>query len=78
MKIKVTQDDIDNGERHRCYRCPIAHAMCRTLGASIAVTQEKYYREEDDGKYLPTEAQRFILDFDAGRPVAPFEFEVEA
>jgi hypothetical protein len=32
MKVKVTQDDIDNGIRNDVYNCPVALAINRKRG----------------------------------------------
>ena len=79
MKIKVTQEHIDNG--WRCSRgwCPIALALrdvfgrdCdpRVSGVHIALGPGTSYR-------TPPEAMYFISDYDDGRTVQPFEFELE-
>ncbi len=62
MKIKVTQDDIDNGLRYLPNSCPI--------GAMYFVTS-KFERLP-----LPPVAKEFIKRFDNRGTVKPFEFEL--
>lgn len=70
MRIKVTQEHIDSGIRRSCESCPIALAT----GASHVsyfdiVLNSKMYE-------TPVAARRFMGNFDLGRPVTPFEFEL--
>lgn len=79
MKISVTQDDIDKGQRGSACSCPIALATRRAFPwLAISVSPgfghgwlfigNKTYR-------LPGDALTFILEFDSRSvPVAPFEF----
>lgn len=77
MKITITQDDIDKGDRKSCYNCPIA------LGANRAFGDKYSARVENTtiliGEFrrsLPEAARRFVKLFDAGDHVDPFEFEL--
>lgn len=74
MKIQVTQEDIDNGESGNGYLCPIAIALKRAGFKSPAV-----WDFIDDGDYqikTPKKAFKWLLDFDTGIEVTPFEFEI--
>ena len=78
MTIEVTQNDIDNGKRRDCYRCPIAHAINRAMGTHLAADVQETVvelpgREE---ACLPDQAISFIEDFDAKIAVQPFTFEL--
>lgn len=76
--IRVTQEDIDNGERGNCELCPIAHAMSRELGCAVDVSGPcaVVYIHGPVEIPLPQEARNFILDFDNVEPVQPFEFQI--
>ena len=79
MIIKVTQEHIEKGKKNNCWRCPIALAIAEASGGCrIAVLFEHYVIEDEarTARTLPVEAISFIASFDAGLPVAPFEFEI--
>ena len=74
--IKVTQKDIDTGSPDDCELCPIAIAAKRVItDAHIQVSSIVLY-VNDDRRTLPPEAQKFVRDFDNGKPVSPMEFEI--
>lgn len=84
MIIKVTQEDIDNGKKKSCYECPIALAIQRVSVKHLRcdVMNQQVYAVEKDLRpvwirILPPEAQLFIIDFDAGKSVKPFQFELD-
>lgn len=81
ITITVTQDDIEKGEATNCHYCPIAIAAKRAFKAysvSCAVRLLIYTDETSYKKYkLPDEALNFIGDFDNGKGVEPFEFEID-
>ena len=82
MKVTVTQDHIDNGEALNDMYCPIALAIKDQLpdakwvsvgpmDAAVCLDVEK-----DPVSYiLPDVAADFIMSFDCGCEVEPFEFE---
>jgi hypothetical protein len=85
--VKVTQDDIDKaldiyrkalirGHYRRSNYCPIALALKRLRpGTPIAVGT--YYCDFDNIIYeLPYVAQEAVANFDAGRKIAPFAFNL--
>jgi hypothetical protein len=80
--IHVLQEDINDGEREKCKRCPIALAIQRTLDTKFAdVFPHVAYTRKTNGTFwstaaLPDIATAFIFRFDAGQPVEPFSFEV--
>ena len=67
--IDVIQDDINRGVRGDSRSCPIAHAWNRAThgGLSLFVPSD----------CMPDVARQFLADFDAGRAVHPFRFEME-
>jgi hypothetical protein len=80
MKVQVTQEDINKGNRCDPWNCPLALAMQRATGdRNISVGAATAGPLGKLGMFwLPLEATRFIHDFDFEHPVEPFEFEVEA
>lgn len=85
--IDVTQDDIDNGERILCRRCPIARACNRKGFGPVAVCDGAIYKDDGKGIFdlksavvianLPEEASRFYREFDQGKTVKPFSFQIQ-
>ena len=82
MKVQVTQDHINTGWRRSHNWCPIGNAIrgmdgiCEvTVGANriVWVTARSGSFEAD----TPARAEQFIKDFDNGRGVEPFEFDLE-
>jgi hypothetical protein len=76
MRIRVTDNHIGKGERRSIFCCPIALAIKKRIGMrniSVGIHQVRI-----EGKLfeLPSEAKGFIEDFDTGRPVAPFTFDL--
>ena len=85
MKIRVTQEDIDRGERRVHARCPIARSVQRDtgdpnawVGSFYAVIPSRRSGVVCSSMFeLPYEARRFVANFDAGNvPSEPFEFEL--
>ena len=82
IRIKVEKKHIQDGKRGSPAYCPIALAIedagywHPVVDKEVAefVDSEKEWTWEFD---LPTEARSFIMKYDAGREVRPFEFEVE-
>lgn len=77
MKIQVTQEDIDKGEKNLCHKCAIALAATRAFGKPMKAMR---WRIEDPatGKSFttPKEVGTFMFRYDDGLPVKPFEFEL--
>lgn len=79
MNINVTQEDINQGKRSRCFECPIALAMSRVFGFSVGSLGHEVFRPSNRDATLgliPPEAMRFMRDFDNGSVVQPFMFEL--
>ncbi|MBY0277921.1 hypothetical protein K2Z84_21515 [Candidatus Binatia bacterium] len=85
----MTQEHIDNGVAQACEACPIALAILDAIPRAAYCDVEADHvqlwfdveadvimdapdREAD----MPLIAANFVTDFDAGRPVRPFEFEL--
>lgn len=85
MKVTVTQRHIDEGRKNiislgvapRAAWCPIALAVRELTNKKYDVIASTYYiRIGDDRYHTPTKAHMFMIDFDRGNPVKPFEFEL--
>lgn len=80
IKVQVTQDDINKGERCSYLHCPVARGMHRAIGTIVGITPMRA-RFLDDGSpkevALPNIAADFIIAFDSERAVTPFEFEID-
>ena len=76
--INVTAEHIARGEPQDCRLCPVALALGDAFPEAtyISVTG-LYVRMETREHELPAEAQRFTWNFDSGRPVEPFAFELD-
>lgn len=76
MKIRVTQQHIEEGRRGSCRECPIALAIVSAgffkawVGASQIRANGKLWCD------TPPEVYRFIQKFDTNKRVKPFEFEI--
>lgn len=78
MKITVTNKDIKNGRQHHCFECPIALAVrraCQTEVVSVGGFTIKV--RGGDWIKIPRLAVNFIGDFDLGKPVQPFSFNLK-
>jgi hypothetical protein len=81
MKITVTQQHIDEGQRGSTTRDPISFAMADAglehphAGVTYLSWQSKDYKRSVE---IPREVYDFMADFDNGRPVQPFTFELES
>ena len=91
MRIDVTQEDIERGQRRVASACPIALATARTLWPdgkgdrfvrvgvgfiSMYSSPSEIHRPLGVAK-IPQEARDFIDRFDADKDVEPFGFDVE-
>ena len=78
--IKVTREDIENGEPDSSGSCPIALATRRAgvvnLNSDIYVTGDRILFSNRFAR-LPLKASLFIEEFDLGEVVMPFEFTIE-
>jgi len=76
VRVEVTAEDIVKGEpKDHCF-CPLALA-CKRAGIRSPVVENYSLESEDGNAALADEACDFVHDFDLGRPVKPFSFEVE-
>jgi hypothetical protein len=80
IRIEVTQDLIDRGERNCPDRCPIALAFHLATGKdTLEVLSDCTRLPYSTSPYclLPEIARDFILRFDHRAPVQPISFNVE-
>lgn len=79
MLVEVTLEDIRLGQKQNCQHCPVARALWRAMpieGKFIFVGV--WNVQLRDKEYpLPEVVSRFIRDFDSGKNVEPFSFELE-
>lgn len=88
MRIRVTAEDIRLGCRYAGTACPVARAIGRAIreanlgdiSVNVCPDQIRLW-PAFTGEYtlyeIPYAARNFIMKFDHGRPVKPFEFELE-
>ena len=79
-KVKVTVECIRAGKQRQPCHCPVAIAL-RDAGFKHPSVQQTmfsycYVKDQKRCKDLPVEARQFIADFDSGKKVDPFEFNV--
>lgn len=83
INVKISQEDIENGQRGDSGNCAIALALSKRGYRNVEVDVDSIdlcYQDKPYTTYaLPYEMNSFIKDFDEGRIVTPtkFEFEVD-
>lgn len=91
MIIEVTKRDISLGIRRSSCYCPIAIATSRKIAEARQTRNFTFDVAREYANYippgmsvldsqrvnLPSEAIVFVRDFDNGKPVNPFSFELE-
>jgi hypothetical protein len=76
MRVRVTQQDIDNGKKGNCYECPIAQAVERDHGFTVSVSMCGIRILKNSFLFdLPDEAKDFLHAFDCGLGAQPIEFD---
>jgi hypothetical protein len=78
-KIQVTEDDIARATRNHSMRCVVVQAIARTRPNARRIEVDtqtiKYTEGEERFVYLtPPMAQLYVIDFDAGKDIDPFNF----
>lgn len=82
MRVEVTQEDIGKGVARAPNNCPIALALKRAGWARASVSASAIgFKARGAEKFywtyaVPENAKSFLFDFDAGRPVSPFSFDL--
>lgn len=77
MKITVTQEHIDKGDRCRASSCPLALALRETTGQPWIVSSMSAGTEYGHCRPLPQEARHFVVNYDHGALVKPFAFDFD-
>ena len=77
MKIKVTKNDIKNGLRKSCCKCPVALALKRQTEYKKIFIGAWFF--DLDGKIVsvPESVRNFIVKFDREFDVEPFSFTLK-
>ena len=68
--VRVTQEHIERGVKKSCTYCPIGLAM-HEAGIEESLFQYLWRMEPP---MPPDSVRRFIMRFDQGKPVEPFNF----
>ena len=76
MRIQVTQEHIDKGERMRGRQCPIALAL-RDAGISDPTVFTSSIDFGERTVVSPDDVEAFVRRFDAGNRVRPFWFDLD-
>ena len=76
MIISVTEDHIIRGEQHDPRGCPVALAVLEHFPNAI-IAAGICLRVGDAWYKLPRDVVQFEEDFDKGKWVEPFSFEIE-
>ena len=74
--LHVTQRDIDMGMRGHHYQCPIALALRRQCGCTVATVGRNIYTDHQTYE-CSKEASIFITDFDLGGSPLPCTLTLE-
>ena len=75
ITIKLTQHHIDRGVRLSRFDCPISLAL-GDLGFSEILVDVDFIWFDGWSHKTPTMVAEWIIAFDAGKEVRPFEFEL--
>jgi hypothetical protein len=81
IKIEVTRQDIDKGEKGSCDNCAVARAVNRHIDGLGGVESDGtiwYYNEGIHEIPTSKKVARFIDRFDEGKDVKPFTFTLNA
>lgn len=77
MRIIVTREDIENGRPRDAQNCPVAMALRRAGVGHFGVSGILVWvASGNQAIVLPGPAQEWILNYDYGCQMAPFEFEL--
>jgi hypothetical protein len=81
ITFSVTEQDIQEGKKGHCYKCPIALAVMRAV-PEAEVVEVNWFAVYIDSVYKfdysqPDLVLKFMEDFDLGKPVFPFSGVLE-
>ena len=80
MKVKVTLENIKNGRKQDSFNCAIACALKDLHCEYPDVCDSNIEFRLNDKSYkieTPAEVADWIFEFDKGKTVNPFEFELD-
>lgn len=77
VTIEVTEEDIKNGKPMSSCLCPLALAISRCAQVPRVFVFCRQFEINWHKSDLPSSAWHFYYDFDAGRKVKPFKFELQ-
>jgi len=80
IKVEVTQDHIDNGQKVNCEKCPVALALQEAFNNPDARSMSYGIEIPEDGEVkfygsVP-EVETFMHKFDNDKEVEPFTFYI--
>jgi hypothetical protein len=77
IRVSVTAADITAGTRGRARSCPVCLAMNRATGKKGVAGRLLLWPDDRAGHVAtPPAVAAWMEDFDEGRPVRPFTFEI--
>lgn len=76
MKIKVTKEDIRNGKRGKCSKCPVALAIGRIFPNERISVTELGIKIGRMLLVIPKRVDCWVGRFDEGNVVDPMTFEL--
>jgi hypothetical protein len=77
--VQVTNKDIKDGVKLSCFDCPISYALLRKLKLNyraISVAKTIKIGGLLSHAAIPELMEKWIITFDKGLPVEPFEFKL--
>jgi hypothetical protein len=80
MKIQVTQQHIDAGQKGSCTKDPVALALKEATGKEVWASPSYLVWWEDEIRKnvaTPFKVYEFMRAYDNNEPVKSFEFELE-
>lgn len=76
ITINVTQDDINKGQKSKCFYCPVALATKRALKCRNVMICTDTLKTSGYTAPLPLDVRQWVWDYDYGQPVQPISFEL--
>lgn len=80
VKVSVTEGDIRNSWANSVTNGPIARAASRAIGLPVSIFGRRgqiHHPAANQTIYLPLEAQAFLINESAHKPLSPITFEIE-
>ena len=79
FQVSVTRHDIERGIPGDAFCCPVMLACLRSVPMALSASPWSLEVGTPNQGFveLPPEVTNWMEQFDGGRPVEPFEFEIE-